>query len=119
MPKFPKAKRSNFHAKTKKRKSPFDKSRPYDKRQWRRARKIVEARDLGRCQICLEKGIITEASGRKGNVDHKIRLEDGGPMYDPANLQLLCLKCHGIKSAREGIARDTEADTHEDWNRVI
>jgi 5-methylcytosine-specific restriction endonuclease McrA len=102
MPRFPKAKKSNFHAK---RKVKRPQERPYDKRQWRRLRDIVEARDLGLCQICLEKGKITEAIGRKGSVDHKVAIRDGGALYDPNNLQLLCLKCHAVKSAREGIQR--------------
>ena len=73
-------------------------------------RKLVEARDMGLCQFCLEKGKITEATGLKGNVDHIIAIEDGGAIYDPQNLQLLCLKCHGVKSAREWISRKNEED---------
>jgi 5-methylcytosine-specific restriction endonuclease McrA len=35
-------------------------------------------------------------------VDHIVPLARGGPAYDRANLQVLCIRCHRWKTAREG-----------------
>ena len=35
------------------------------------------------------------------HLDHKIRLEDGGPRLDVTNVQWLCETCHGRKTASE------------------
>lgn len=38
-------------------------------------------------------------------VDHVVAIADGGPIWDRANLQTLCRKCHNAKSQREYYAR--------------
>ena len=66
---------------------------PYSTRRWRRVRK----RQLSRqplCRACQSDGKITPAT----EVDHIVRIADGGPAWDPANLQSLCAKHHTIKT---------------------
>lgn len=64
-------------------------------------RRIVWARDRGRCAEC---GVV---HGRTGawDVDHVVPLERGGENR-PGNLQTLCRRpCHAAKTAREARAR--------------
>jgi 5-methylcytosine-specific restriction endonuclease McrA len=70
----------------------------YNSGEWAIRRKAVLVRDSYRCQAC---GIVCV---ERAQIDHVIALEDGGS-DDMANLQTLCLHCHGIKSRREQRAR--------------
>ncbi len=46
------------------------------------------------------------ACGRRANeVDHVVRIADGGAEFDRDNLQPLCHDCHARKTADEGPAR--------------
>ena len=70
--------------------------RVYDLRAWRRTRKVqLAAYPL--CKHCLARGIVKAAT----EVDHIIRISDGGDWYDPDNLQSLCSPHHSQKTARD------------------
>jgi 5-methylcytosine-specific restriction protein A len=66
----------------------------YRSGDWAIRRKAVLVRDAYRCQEC---GIVCVELAQ---VDHIIPLEDGGS-DDMANLQTLCVACHGRKTRRE------------------
>lgn len=60
-------------------------------------------RDQYLCQLCKQKGRITEAT----EMDHIVNVAEGGT-DDECNLQSLCTPCHDAKSqaeARRGMAR--------------
>lgn len=72
-------------------------------RPWRRKREAVMKRDQYLCQLCKQKGRITEAT----EMDHIVNVAEGGT-DDESNLQALCTPCHDAKSqaeARRGMAR--------------
>ena len=57
--------------------------------------------------------------GKKGRleVDHRVRMEDGGAVYDENNLQALCYSCHFSKSQEERMGKPTPPEVKE-W-RVV
>ena len=59
-------------------------------------RERIKRRDLGLCQACYAKGILTEGT----QVDHIVPLSAGGS-DDDSNKQLLCTACHKVKSASD------------------
>ena len=61
--------------------------------RWQQARALARQRDGNRCVYCHA---TTELQ-----VHHKVRLEDGGPEFDPNNLETVCVDCHG-KQHRAG-----------------
>ena len=59
--------------------------------RWRRLRAAILAREP-LCRTC----------GRPADeVDHIVPLAQGGAAYDEANLQPICIECHGSKTAAE------------------
>lgn len=66
-------------------------------RDWEARRRIVIARDRGRCQAILG-GVRCPAEGTE--VDHI----HAGDNHDLTNLQLLCKACHAWKTRGEAIA---------------
>ena len=72
------------------------------RRQWGKVRLQVLDRDSWRCQKCGKAALL--------EIDHVKPLEDGGALYDLANLQTLCVGCHQAKSRveRGGRAPDPE-----------
>lgn len=64
----------------------------YYTKRWQSLRKRV-LKENWMCEVC---GIHLATQ-----VDHIIPMEQGGPEYDRDNLQGLCNRCHGIKTARE------------------
>jgi hypothetical protein len=66
-------------------------------RPWRRVRDRVMQRDLYLCQTCQRKGRVTLAT----EVDHILPTAHGGTDR-PDNLEAICKRCHGIKTALEG-----------------
>ena len=52
------------------------------------------------CEACLPE-VLTDCSGRNGQIDHIISREAGGAELDPANLMTLCRSHHAKKSAME------------------
>lgn len=73
---------------------------------WKRLVSFIWLRDQGLCQECLRKGIYTQlrkpASNpeERGFVDHIKPRKAGGQDHED-NLQLLCKRCHDIKSNDE------------------
>lgn len=58
----------------------------YSSRRWRRLRlRIIERADR-RCQTCGGAGRL--------EVHHVTPVRDGGAVWDPDNLQVLCRRCH-------------------------
>jgi 5-methylcytosine-specific restriction protein A len=58
-----------------------------------RASRQAQAEQLKRephCEICGDKGRVTEAT----EVDHRVPRHAGGSLTDPANLRSLCHACH-------------------------
>ena len=55
-------------------------------RRWKLLRRAVLERDGWRCRKCGKSGVL--------EVDHILRIEDGGPEFDPENCQALCRGCH-------------------------
>jgi len=101
MPNFPTAKRSNYLPRRKAfgRRKKHNK-RIYDSIRWRKLRSYYIANNP-LCEKCLEDDQYVDATGRRGVVDHIIPINEGGAVFDVANLQTLCNKCHNIKSAKE------------------
>ena len=101
MPTFPKAKRSNYLPKRKpfgRRKNPN--KQIYNSKRWRDFRTVyIQANPF--CEECLKKDIYTDATGKRGVVDHIDPINNGGAVFDKANVQTLCNSCHNKKSARE------------------
>ena len=79
---------------------------------WRKVRADVLDRDDWRCVKC-------ERYGRM-EVDHIVRLEDGGDPYELGNLQTLCRACHIAKTAAENTKHETPgADDWRDYVREL
>lgn len=63
----------------------------YKSRAWRKAR-LGQLTSEPLCRNC----------GRLAQmVDHVVPLRNGGPHFDPSNLQSLCHSCHNVKRGRE------------------
>lgn len=56
------------------------------------------------CAICEAQGLLSDATpgARKGVVDHIIRVNAGGAMYDNRNMMTICRSHHDAKSRLEG-----------------
>jgi 5-methylcytosine-specific restriction protein A len=67
----------------------------YRTADWAVRRQRILVRDAYTCCVCR-----TVVVGRDAHVDHIIPLEDFGTDND-ANLQTLCVSCHGAKTRRE------------------
>ena len=65
---------------------------PYSSPVWKRVRQRVLARDGFRCQLRLAK-----CRGRADSVDHIVAWQDGGALFDMANLQSACRSCNNAK----------------------
>ncbi len=74
-----------------------DITKQYNNKAWKTTRDAVRYRDKGMCVLCGGIGV---------DVDHIIEVKDGGDFYDMDNLQLLCRRCHGRKTADEVKARN-------------
>ena len=64
--------------------------------QWRKIRTQVLKRDDYLCQVCLSKGVYTQAT----EVDH-IKNKANGGTDSPDNLQAICSPCHKEKTQSE------------------
>lgn len=64
--------------------------------QWEKIRERALKRDGYLCQVCLDKGIFTQAQA----VDHIKAKTDGGT-DDLDNLQSICNPCHEAKTVEE------------------
>lgn len=64
--------------------------------QWQKLRKQILQRDNHLCVMCMNQGLLTEAT----DVDHKLNKAKGGT-DDMDNLQSLCFECHKEKTSEE------------------
>ncbi len=51
-------------------------------------------------------------------VDHIIRLEDGGAAYDRVNLMSVCNECHYFKTGKEKHKQLIQYDLNEEFERI-
>ena len=73
-----------------------------------------------RLKVLDRDGWACTACGRAGRleVDHRVRMEDGGAVYDLDNLQSLCRECHFRKSQEERMGKPTPQEVKE-WRRYL
>ena len=71
-------------------------SDPIHSWRWRRVRRIVLSSEP-LCRMCKQQGYVTAAT----EVDHIKPRDEGGDMWDRANLQPLCRECHENKTRRQ------------------
>jgi len=65
--------------------------------RWARLRQLVLRRDNGLCRNCLAMDKVNIGN----QVDHIQPAEDNPELFwNPENLQVLCRKCHAIKTRR-------------------
>ena len=83
--------------------------RRYGKGIWRRLSLTIRTRD-GQCMLRTSK----KCSGRAEVADHIVRPEEGGAMYDPANLRAACRSCN---FARHNAAYFREKADRQDAER--
>ena len=76
-------------------------------RRWQAVRRAALKRDRWRCVQCGKAGVL--------EVDHIVRLEDGGVEFDLANLQALCRSCHVSKTNAENGVIPLPAD----WTALV
>ena len=78
--------------------------------RWGRLRRQILARDGWECQVC--KKLLGRA-----DVDHIKPVFQGGAVFDPTNLQVLCVGCHRAKTRLElGQLPDPE---REAWAKYL
>ena len=80
------------------------------RRRWAAARRAALDRDGWRCQQC----------GRAGRleVDHIRPIFEGGPVYELANLQALCVACH-VRKSRADAGLPAETPFRDGWRRLV
>ncbi len=79
----------------------------YASTKWRKYRQAILMRRGGQCESC---GTIP-LFDRELHIDHIRPIAEGGEVYNEANLQILCIQCHGKKTAGErGWGRISKAD---------
>ena len=76
-----------------------------DRKRWRKLRLAVLDAQGWTCQRC---------GGWGHNVDHIKPMDDGGAVYELANLQCLCKKCHIQKTKLENRPPIPERDAWEE-----
>ena len=69
----------------------------YASKRWRKYRESILMRRGPRCEECGHVPLFE----REIHVDHIKPIAQGGEIYDETNLQLLCIQCHGKKTAQE------------------
>jgi 5-methylcytosine-specific restriction protein A len=69
----------------------------YATTKWRKYRQAILMRRGGQCEAC---GTVPMFD-RELHVDHIRPIAEGGEVYNEANLQILCIQCHGKKTAGE------------------
>lgn len=81
------------HARTR---SSYRQEKLYSTTKWRKYRKSYIMRQGGVCEMCGATPLDQHL-----HLDHITPLVDGGEPYNSDNLQLLCIQCHGRKTAKE------------------
>ena len=80
----------------------------YSSKRWRKYRKALIDKQGGKCVECGD-----TPESHKLHIDHIKPLADGGEPYNEQNLQILCVICHGKKTATEmgwGSISNADAD---------
>ena len=88
-------------------------SRHHDRggqKRWLALRRWCLDRDGWRCRKCGKAGVL--------EVDHIVRLEDGGERFDPKNCQTLCRGCHIGKTTEENRPTPEPTDVRE-WREFM
>ena len=80
------------------------------RRRWARVRLTALDRDGWACVKCGKAGRL--------EADHRVPLEDGGAVYDLANIQSLCRGSHFAKTSGERRGRETPPEVQE-WRRYL
>jgi 5-methylcytosine-specific restriction endonuclease McrA len=79
---------------------------------WRSVRRTVLIRDGYLCQLKIAK----RCRGTANSVDHRIRPEDGGSVYDPNNLVSCCVPCNTAKRNQQIAKRAKQSfRTSREW----
>ncbi len=78
----------------------------YGSQRWIRARRFVLERDGHRCQLRCSR----RCRGVANQVDHRVRPEDGGDIFNPANLFAACISCNIAKRNTQLAERAKMAD---------
>lgn len=93
------------HARTR---SSYKQNRLYFTAKWKRYRKAYLMRQGGECEHCGD-----ALPDHMLHLDHIKPLAEGGDPFNTNNLQVLCVSCHGKKTAREtwGVGSISNADT--------
>jgi 5-methylcytosine-specific restriction endonuclease McrA len=73
---------------------------------WRRFRAAIIERDHNRCCKC---GVDVSGPGQ-ARVDHRVRVSDGGSMWDPNNARTLCARCDNQGHAEKGTGSPTRQE---------
>lgn len=80
--------------------------------KWRAFRRRMQSRAIRagtyRCVKCYRPLDADAKPGTEGhgNLDHIVRVHDGGGEYDQANVQWLCEPCHLLKTAAENSTKN-------------
>jgi hypothetical protein len=61
------------------------------------ARKLVWARDRGKCALC---GAVCGRKGHEWQADHIVPVAEGGGSCDLSGLRTLCTACHRVETAK-------------------
>lgn len=69
----------------------------YASKKWRKYRQALLMRRGSSCEVCGNVPLFD----RELHVDHIRPIAEGGEVYNEANLQILCIQCHGKKTAGE------------------
>lgn len=91
------------------------KSKFYHRKAWKAVRRL-QLNSAPICEVCYESGTLTDCT-RGGQIDHVIRIEDGGAPLDTANLMTMCREHHAKKSAMERHGLSLES-TGQDGDRI-
>lgn len=79
--------------------------------RWRRLRREILRRDNYKCVDCGAAGML--------ECDHIVPVRDGGAEYDPANLQMLCKRCHATKTQAEIFGNGKIDPEKQKWSRLL
>lgn len=72
----------------------------YNSTPWRKLRALKISLQPT-CEECLQNGIVKDATGRNGVIDHITPINEGGAPLAIENLRTLCNACHNSKSGKE------------------
>jgi len=100
------------HARTR---SSYRQEKLYATSRWRKYRRSYLMKQGGICEQCGATPLDSHL-----HLDHIKPLADGGDPFNTLNLQVLCIQCHGRKTAREtwGVGSISNEDPHKSPTQV-